>query len=147
MNCDTGHARDGNGVPRNGQTLCRARWRWLAMLLPGLAGCAATMANGTLEVASCDRPPAGTTAVLLTPNAITLNPGGSLALSAANQAGRPIPACALRWTSSDSSAISVEPSGLVRAQRAGRSAEISATAVAGVARGVAQIRVAPAGPQ
>ncbi|MEI6741363.1 MAG: Ig-like domain-containing protein, partial [Gemmatimonadaceae bacterium] len=118
----------------------------LAALL-SVTACAATMANGTLEVASCDRPPAGTTAVLLTPNAITLNPGGSLALSAANQAGRPIPACALRWTSSDSSAISVEPSGLVRAQRAGRSAEISATAVAGVARGVAQIRVAPAGPQ
>lgn len=115
-------------------------------MLASLSACAASMATTSMDTNGCTRLPAGTTAIVLTPSAITLSAGGRLTLSAASQAGSPVSACMVRWNSSDSSAVHVDQSGQVEARRAGGSAEITASAPLGTVRGVAVIRVAPAGP-
>lgn len=51
--------------------------------------------------------------ITLVPATVTLTPGGTVSLSATSQEGRPIPACALDWTTGDPAVVAVNSQGLV----------------------------------
>ena len=97
-----------------------ARIRVLALGLALVASCQdqvtdpipLTAAQGGKPQPCAGLPP-GTTGVTLAPALADIGLGQTLALVATNQANVPIPACALKWSSSNTLLATVAPTGVV----------------------------------
>lgn len=86
-----------------------------------LAGCSEQPTAVQMVDASADSrgpcfwPPRGATTLVVTPTSVTLAPGETVALTVADETGRPVPACVLTFATNAPAVASVDAAGVVTA--------------------------------